>query len=462
MICLRRSRHTGARSSRDDLAKRLRVARSQIQQNQATSLQLDLLADTLAGMLYRYQRLPDGSTRFLYISQGARHVFGLSPEALYEDDQRMFAMIHPDDIQAVREVIDETMRQPVDIPIDFRIQTPDRGERWVRGHARAQPMPDGSFIWHGYNQDITQLKRQALRAKDSETLVERVLTDMPLPLVLVNDEGEFYFRNKRFNHTFGFPKEVPLALGKWWDMMYPDPLYREEAQKHWHNAIEQAPQHHGEIVRKHYRLTMRDGSERIMSIGGLAFDGYAMATFEDHTEQQQQREHLQQMAYIDGLTGIPNRRRFDETLQIEWRRCQRSERPLSILMLDIDDFKAYNDHYGHLAGDKCLQVVAATLHANANRGQDLVARYGGEEFVCLLPECHAQGALQKAEQLMQAILALQIPHTPSSVHSVLTVSMGVATIIPHPEQTAEHLLAHADANLYRAKQNGRNRVVANA
>jgi len=130
------------------------------------------------------------------------------------------------------------------------------------------------------------------------------------------------------------------------------------------------------------------------------------------------------------------------------------------LMVDIDHFKAYNDHYGHLAGDESLQAVAAALHAAANRGQDLVARYGGEEFVCLFPECDAAGALHKAELLLQAIRALQIPHAKSPAQPVLTASIGVATSVPALDTSADRLLARADANLYRAKQGGRNRAVA--
>lgn len=427
---------------------------------------LDQLAENVPGMLYQFQLDPDGSSRFPYASRGALDVYELTPEQLRHDAGCVFARIHPDDLQPGVALIQEAARSLKVWDQDYRVVLPTKGERWLRGYAKPQRLENGATLWHGYIHDVTDEKRQALKLEETERLLQRMMTDMPMALALVNDSGEFYFRNKRFHDTFGFPTDAPLTLDQWWSTAYPDPSYRMQVRMLWDAAVAAAPEHDGEILRHDYRVNLHDGSERIMAIGGLAFSGHFMATFEDRTEQQEQSERLHQLAYIDGLTGVPNRRRFDETLETEWRRCQRSNKPLSVLMVDIDHFKAYNDHYGHLAGDECLQAVAAALHAAANRGQDLVARYGGEEFVCLFPECDAEGALHKAEVLLQAIRALQIPHAQSLVQPlvqpILTVSIGVATCIPSLETSADHLLAHADANLYRAKQSGRNRVVADA
>ncbi len=171
-----------------------------------------------------------------------------------------------------------------------------------------------------------------------------------------------------------------------------------------------------------------------------------------------QSEQLRALALSDGLTGVANRRRLDEQLQAEWRRCQREGRPLAVLMVDVDHFKGYNDRYGHAAGDACLQVLAAILQAGLTRSHDLVARYGGEEFVCLLPDCDRDGALRKAEALRAAVLAHALPHAASGVAEVVTISVGVAAQQPGEEGTPEALLAQADQALYRAKQQGRNRV----
>ena len=168
------------------------------------------------------------------------------------------------------------------------------------------------------------------------------------------------------------------------------------------------------------------------------------------------------MVFIDGLTGVANRRRFDEALQIEWHRCRRSNRPLTLLMIDIDHFKRYNDHYGHQAGDACLQQVAAGLKAGLKRAQDLVARYGGEEFVCLMPECDHPAGQTKAEELRAAVAALGIAHADSPTASCVTLSIGVAVMQPSSANTPEALIAAADAALYEAKRNGRNRVSVSA
>lgn len=175
-----------------------------------------------------------------------------------------------------------------------------------------------------------------------------------------------------------------------------------------------------------------------------------------------QGDLLRTMAFIDGLTGVANRRRFDEALQAEWRRCRRSASPLALIMIDIDHFKNFNDHYGHQTGDTCLQAVAATLQGRLSRSHDLVARYGGEEFVCLLPECDLAASQSKAEELRVAVAQLNIPHEISPTARMVTVSLGIASAVPNGDCTPESLLAAADTALYAAKSAGRNRVVANA
>lgn len=172
-----------------------------------------------------------------------------------------------------------------------------------------------------------------------------------------------------------------------------------------------------------------------------------------------QQAQLQSMVFLDGLTGIANRRHFDEALRREWAHCQRIQSPVSLLMLDLDHFKLLNDHYGHQAGDLCLQQVAQVLQAGLYRPHDLAARYGGEEFVCLLPECDLEDARIKAERIRMAIEALAIPNVTASDKGMLTASIGLACCIPQGEDAAEVLVALADAALYRAKDNGRNCVV---
>ncbi|MFC3533318.1 diguanylate cyclase [Vogesella facilis] len=175
-----------------------------------------------------------------------------------------------------------------------------------------------------------------------------------------------------------------------------------------------------------------------------------------------QRTQLQSMAFMDGLTGIANRRHFDEALSREWQHCRRKQLPLSLLVLDLDHFKQLNDHYGHQAGDTCLQQVAQVLQLELFRAHDLAARYGGEEFVCLLPECELEEARLKAEQIRMAIEACAIPNATANAAGILTASIGVACRIPQPTDNAEALISHADTALYRAKAAGRNCVATAA
>ena len=167
---------------------------------------------------------------------------------------------------------------------------------------------------------------------------------------------------------------------------------------------------------------------------------------------------LQRLASIDGLTQIANRRQFDEVLGLEWRRMQREKLPLSLIMIDIDCFKIYNDTYGHQQGDACLQAVARAIADQIKRPADLAARYGGEEFVVILPNTEKEGALHLAEQMRAEVQALNMPHKNSPVCPEVTVSLGVSSVVPIPGYGPEQLLARADHGLYQAKEAGRNRV----
>jgi diguanylate cyclase (GGDEF)-like protein len=167
---------------------------------------------------------------------------------------------------------------------------------------------------------------------------------------------------------------------------------------------------------------------------------------------------LRQLSFHDALTGLPNRRQFDLTLELEWNRAQRNRRPLSLLLLDVDCFKALNDLYGHQAGDDCLQRVAGALQRSLRRAGELVARYGGEEFAAILPDADPSGAALVAEAMRAAVLELQVLHDGSLVERFVTISIGVASVYPSADEAPASLIAAADEALYRAKDLGRNRV----
>lgn len=186
----------------------------------------------------------------------------------------------------------------------------------------------------------------------------------------------------------------------------------------------------------------------------------------DITERKQIEEELvrlqkefRELSYKDGLTGVANRRMFDSVLEVEWTNAVRNKQPLSMILLDIDYFKQYNDHYGHIQGDDCLKTVAHALGKAATRSRDFFARYGGEEFVLVLPETDAEAAQRVAERCRNLIFKEQIPHAHSAAGQILTISLGVGTITPTHKDEAIAFIEAVDRQLYQAKQRGRNCIV---
>ncbi len=166
---------------------------------------------------------------------------------------------------------------------------------------------------------------------------------------------------------------------------------------------------------------------------------------------------LHRISMIDGLTGIANRRLFDESLEREWRRCARIKKPISVVMLDVDYFKKYNDKYGHQAGDECLKAAAKKVASAVPRASDLAARYGGEEFVLILGETDEDGARWVANRIRQQVIGLKVAHE-DSPHGYVTLSCGVSSVLPSDNLSVETLVKSADNALYLAKKNGRNAV----
>ena len=209
------------------------------------------------------------------------------------------------------------------------------------------------------------------------------------------------------------------------------------------------------------RLCQPDGGLRAMDLTMTpmhAADGLFVALLHDITHHKKSEDALQRAALLDPLTKIANRRHFDGFLEREWQRAIRNAQPLSLVVLDVDHFKLYNDTLGHAAGDACLQKVAQTLQGHAARPTDLAARYGGEEFVLLFGETSFDNAVRLAEMMRRAVEALELPNPRSPTSPWITVSVGVATIVPGQLDEIENLFVCADRAMYAAKAGGRNRV----
>lgn len=239
------------------------------------------------------------------------------------------------------------------------------------------------------------------------------------------------------------------------------------------SEIIQQLQKAGKIEGMEARMRTKDGSllDIIISAESIVYHGKRLAFFTSHdvtrlkiaTKQQiilqLKTENLEQLAFVDGLTCVANRRRFDEFIHYEWLRAIRCTTSLSLLMLDIDFFKSYNDRYGHQAGDKCLYAVAQALNSQVQRPGDLLCRYGGEEFCCVLPETDINGAKQIATGMLKAVRDLKIPHIDSQITPFITLSIGISSCIPNTNTQEHILIRHADDNLYKAKSEGRARIV---
>jgi diguanylate cyclase (GGDEF)-like protein len=210
-------------------------------------------------------------------------------------------------------------------------------------------------------------------------------------------------------------------------------------------------------------MAAADSEEKGLKLGAIDYitkpfsPAVMKARIANHLELKRYRDLLAELVWIDGLTGARNRRYFDECFNREFRRALRAQTPLSLIMMDVDYFKQYNDTYGHLAGDDCLKAIAQALMQTLRRPADVVFRYGGEEFACLLPDTNEAGALVMAEKMLAAVRKLALAHK-DSPHHIASLSLGVCTLLPTSEQQSSELADCADQALYRAKSLGRNRI----
>ncbi len=177
------------------------------------------------------------------------------------------------------------------------------------------------------------------------------------------------------------------------------------------------------------------------------------------TQLLEELNEVNNLATIDHLTGLANRRHFDQSLTDEWRRCLRENQPLSLIMTDVDFFKLYNDHYGHQMGDGCLTQVAQAIDHSIRRPADMAARYGGEEFAVILPNTNTEGAFNVAVKIQDTVARLKILHADSKVSEYITLSLGIGTLIPSSDNSPIQLICEADRLLYIAKQKGRNQII---
>lgn len=313
-----------------------------------------------------------------------------------------------------------------------------------------------------FNQMSETLKTNVTLLKESEEKYRSLVELLP-DAVIVHSDGILLFANEKAAKLVGVEKPEDCIGKPILAFVHPDSRESFLAQK-------QRAMNTGESLGVTEETCVRpDGSEIVIEVAAtpVVYNGEPaiLGIARDITERKkiEQKLHevnrmLSRLSALDGLTGIANRRSFDEYLEREWKRALRYGNPLSLVMLDIDFFKNYNDTYGHQKGDDCLKQVAGVLETSLKRPSDLAARYGGEEFAIVLPDTDFEGAVAVAERLRLNVESLRIPHIRSQVSPYVTISVGVASAVPDRASTPEGLISAADAALYRAKREGRNRV----
>jgi len=343
------------------------------------------------------------------------------------------------------------------------------GSRWVRINERRTA--EGALTsFHTYVTDLMRREQELVavnaRLAESEARIQSIFESAVVAVAVFDEQGRILSANASIERLFGFP--VPAIIGQ-------SALMFTDAPGGVRNELELAefmadrlPAMLGQS--RDVKLRHRDGHILTVNLGvteaRAGEQRQFVAMMRDISQQvaQQQalrdaNDRLEHLSSTDALTGLANRRKFEEQLQAEWMRGARQRSPLALLVADVDHFKRYNDHYGHVVGDACLQQVARLLGRYARRSGDLAARYGGEEFALLLPGLDAAAAMRVAQACVQEVLAAQIPHANAPDLEVVSLSIGVVSLLPSAEHTPSHLIEQADKALYRAKAEGRGRAL---
>lgn len=322
----------------------------------------------------------------------------------------------------------------------------------------------------GFNQMTKTINDNILMIQKNKDRLIKIVETIPSGLVIYDAKGNITLVNKKADEILGFKREeidtFEQLAGSW-------SFLNLDGDKLNNNELPYLKVINSKSSFYNYQLVVNKPMENniIISVNATPlFDeanniSNVLITINDITEQKElefklknANEILESLSYLDALTGIANRRRFDEILDNEWKRAHRNLQPLSVILIDIDNFKAYNDHYGHQEGDVCLKEVAKSINDTLKRPADFVARYGGEEFIVILPETNNEGASLIAEQIRKNVEKLEIPHQYSITSSFVTISLGVSTVIAEENVNKYDVIEMADKALYQAKKTGKNRV----
>lgn len=444
------------------------------------------------------------------ISEELEKLLSLDPGTFNGQYDNLFAQVHSHDRGKLHSALRDAIHHGQRYTVEFRILRPTGEERWLSSQGRTFTDAQQDPCLTGIIIDISDQKRAELELK-LQTQRERLVADiaqrirnaldletvLELTVTSVRDFIEadrvIIIRSSATMNGEVFEEscsaDYPTMLG--WQLR--DPWFvGEKYQQHYQQgrglAVEDVYAHDlseeqlmfleyfqikaevvvpllqdntlwGLLIAHQCSSTRVWQTSDVRLLQNLAVQvGIAIQQAKMHTQLTIANEQLKRIAYLDGLTQVANRRRFEQYIQTEWRRMSREQKPLSLILCDIDYFKAYNDHYGHQAGDNCLRLVARTLLRAAKRPGDLVARYGGEEFVIVLPNTDLKGAETVAEDIRFLVRSRRIDHKKSDIDKIVTLSLGVTSCIPRPDSSTNDLVKLADDALYQAKAQGRDQV----
>jgi diguanylate cyclase (GGDEF)-like protein/PAS domain S-box-containing protein len=383
------------------------------------------------------------------------------------------SLVNPEDIGRLREAVESALRAGTWFSERFRVAGRDGVVRWVFGHGRVFNDSNVGTKLVGLNFDVTDFVEAQIA---SENRFNATFDQAAMGIAHVAPDGTWLNVNRRCLEILGYSKDELLQL-TFGDLTHPDDLESDWALvKELLNGERSSYSMEKRYIRKSKEIVWANLTVSLVRTP-IGAPHYFISMIEDITLRrrvEQERDdlisqlenrvrertaELEKLSLLDPLTGIANRRCFDQCLEAEWNRAVRTHQPLSLILIDIDFFKQMNDSRGHSAADDAIRQLAGCLSEVAKRSADLAARYGGDEFVLVLPDTHAEGALRIAKEVQALVDKLRVEHPRSPLVNRMTVSQGIAVAVPNRKGTCNGLILDADRALYRAKQSGRNRMV---
>jgi diguanylate cyclase (GGDEF)-like protein/PAS domain S-box-containing protein len=407
-----------------------------------------------------------------YVSAAAKTIGGWEPDELRKGGS--FAFVHPDDVAKAQEAVRKLKEGADHCMIECRARKKTGEYAWVEASLRVVRDPETGAPKGVLNilREITE-RKHAEESREFQQSLLRAIHEVSLDgILVVNEEGVAVSYNRRFSEVWrlsapGVPASMLKPTIGVLDQQllshcvnttkYPDAFLTRVQELYSDREANDQCQFELKDGRTLERYTTALRTESGTYLGRVWF--FRDITERKHAEQRLEAAYraVERLAAVDPLTGLANRRRFDECLAAEWRRGLRERRPLSIVLIDVDLFKLYNDTYGHVRGDACLKQIAESAMDVVTRPADLVSRFGGEEFAIILPDTDPAGAVSVANQVCAALQRRKLSHE-ASPYGLVTISAGCATLLPQPGALATDLIEHADSAMYEAKRTGRNRV----